>query len=65
MRKKIDKKHTERKINLIWMEEKKKYRIKININNKAAEKADKKNLIKQLSKNKCPHMKIDAGYTGK
>jgi len=64
MRKKMDKKHTERKINLIWMEEKMKYRIKINIDNNVAEKADKKNLQKQLSKNKCPHMKIGARYTG-
>ena len=46
------------------MEEKMKYRIKINIDNNVAEKADKKNLQKQLSKNKCPHMKIGARYTG-
>lgn len=66
MRKKMDKKHTERKINLTWMkEEKEKYRIKINIDNKAAEKTDKKNLEKQLNKNKRPHMKRDARYTGK
>ena len=42
MRKKMDKKHAERKINLISMEKKKKYRIKVNIDNKAAEKADKR-----------------------
>jgi len=65
MKKKMDKKHAERKIKLIWMEEKMKYRIKINIDNRATEKADKKNLKKQLSKNKCPHVKIDARYTGK
>ena len=42
MRKKMDKKHTERKINLISMEKRKKYGIKINIDNKAAEKAEKR-----------------------
>lgn len=44
MRKKMVKKHTERKTTLIWMkEEKERQRIKINIDNKAAEKTDKKN----------------------
>jgi hypothetical protein len=40
---KEDGQEIERKINLIWMKEaKEKYRIKINIDNKAAVKTDKK-----------------------
>jgi len=47
----MDKKHTERKTDLIWMkEEKEKYRIKINIDNKAAEKTDRQTDKKNLKK---------------